>query len=85
MESVDEYIHRVFNLNSGKGLTEEFLISIIEKGFRKNLAQIITLHRAETMREIAAIAEMTVAVSAQPTLEDMTATIKQAVFCSGFM
>ncbi|CAC5380842.1 unnamed protein product [Mytilus coruscus] len=82
-ESVDEYIHRALSLNSEKSVSEDFLVSITEKGFRKNLAHIIIPHRPQTMeqlREIAAVSEVTVSVTAQPNSPtDLTATINNAV------
>lgn len=82
-ESVDDYIHRAMSFNSENSVSEDFLVSITEKGFRKNLAHIIMPHRSQTMeqlREIAAVAEVTVSVTAQPqSPTDLTATINHAV------
>ncbi|CAG2227697.1 unnamed protein product [Mytilus edulis] len=79
-ETVDEYIDRALSLNSTNCVSEEFLISVTEKG----MGHIILPNRSKTMhalREIANVAEMTIAVSGQPQMEDITSTINQAV-CS---
>ena len=83
-ETVDEYIHRALSLNSDNCVSEDFLVSITEKGFRKNLAHIIMPRRSQTMeqlREIAAVAEMTVSVTDLQPMQDITRTINAAV-CS---
>ncbi|XP_063412759.1 uncharacterized protein LOC134695439 isoform X1 [Mytilus trossulus] len=83
-ETVDEYIDRALSLNSNNCVSEEFLISVTEKGFKKGMGHIILPNRSKTMhalREIANVAEMTIAVSGQPQMEDITSTINQAV-CS---
>lgn len=81
-ESCEDYIHRAMSLNSNKIVTEDFLLELTEKGFRKDLAGIIIPQRAKNMEELrdgAAIAERTLSITTKRTEPEVQATINQAV------